>query len=45
MNSDASLLNGKGSWAAVIRDEDGKVLHAAKGNNLYSSIELVDLPG
>lgn len=40
ISSDASMLNGKGTWAAAIRDYEGKVLHAAKGKNLYACIVL-----
>lgn len=44
LNSYGSILNDKGIWAAVIRDE-GVIRYAAKGRNLYNIIELVELEG
>lgn len=42
LNTDGSL---GGSWAAVIRNDEGTPLAAAKGRKLYNSIDLIELQG
>lgn len=45
LNSDGTLQNGLGNWGAVLRDNNGVIIKAARGRSVEITIDAVELDG